>query len=131
MGRGTRSYDASAAPLRGAGAVAIADKLAQLRDRYRGVTLDVYARPDPGRPIHLSAIKVPDRRQGVGTRVMQDLCDLADGEARRIVLSPTDEWGSSRAGLVRFYKRFGFVENKGRHKDFEVSETMYRDPHPA
>lgn len=28
--------------------------------------------------------------------------------------------------LREFYKRFGFVENKGRDKDYEISEAMYR-----
>jgi hypothetical protein len=30
--------------------------------------------------------------------------------------------------LKDFYKRFGFVENKGRNKDFSTRNTMYRDP---
>ena len=29
---------------------------------------------------------------------------------------------------MKFYKRFGFVENKGRKKDFTISEGMYREP---
>ena len=35
---------------------------------------------------------------------------------------------TSQARLKKFYKKFGFVENKGRNKDFEISELMYREP---
>ena len=30
--------------------------------------------------------------------------------------------------LKDFYKQFGFVENKGRNKDFTISDSMYRLP---
>jgi len=33
-------------------------------------------------------------------------------------LLPTDEFGGNVNKLKRFYKRFGFVENRGKYKDF-------------
>lgn len=36
--------------------------------------------------------------------------------------------GSSVALLLRFYENFGFVENKGRDKDYAISDSMYRQP---
>lgn len=72
------------------------------------------------------------QRAGLGSTVMRELTRFADANGLRIVLSPAlpnDHWGTtSRARLVKFYKRFGFVENKGRHKDFRLSAGMFREP---
>lgn len=75
----------------------------------------------------------PDlRNQGVGTTVMKELTDFADANGLRIRLSPAtknDHHGTtSRERLVDFYKRFGFVENKGRNIDHAISDGMYRTP---
>jgi GNAT superfamily N-acetyltransferase len=80
--------------------------------------------------ITLSQIIVPkdQRGQGVGTTAMQALLDYADRTGQRIALSPSADFGGNKKRLVEFYKRFGFVENKGRNKDFAVSETMIREP---
>jgi hypothetical protein len=62
---------------------------------------------------------------------MEALCAFADRHGLRIIVSPADkndDGTTSRARLVRFYKRFGFVENRGRRKDFRISEGMYREP---
>ena len=76
-----------------------------------------------------------DQSQGTGTAVMNELTEYADVHGKRIVLSPglrDDRKGTtSRSRLVKFYKRFDFVENKGRNKDFTTSAGMYRDPKSA
>lgn len=87
---------------------------------------------------HLGDLKLHDiivprgkRGEGLGTKAMTALCELADREGLRIVLEPASKTPgatTSRARLVRFYKRFGFVENKGRNKDFEIMIGMYRQP---
>jgi hypothetical protein len=60
---------------------------------------------------------------------MEDLTALADHYGLRITLSPaTDFGGTSVDRLTRFYRRFGFVSNKGRNKDFRIGTTMYRPP---
>lgn len=73
-----------------------------------------------------------DQRTGLGTATMLALCRMADQMGKRIVLSPAtrdDKWGTtSQNRLISFYKRFGFVQNKGRKKDFALSDGMYRDP---
>lgn len=87
-----------------------------------------------GTNLHLGMMVVPsnDRKSGVGTQVMNDLCAFADRNKLTITLSPasvSDSIGaSSSTRLIAFYKRFGFVENKGRNKDYSVSESMYRSP---
>ena len=68
------------------------------------------------------------QRAGVGSDVMRQLTRYADANGRRILLSPAEDAGSTRSRLVNFYKRFGFVENKGRDRDFSTRAGMYRDP---
>jgi GNAT superfamily N-acetyltransferase len=98
---------------------------------------DVWPSTRSGRPaLKLEMIRVPKaaRRRGVGTSAMEELVAFADRHQLPVLLTPAvpgDPGGpSSRARLVRFYRRFGFVENKGRAKDFTVSEGMYREPRP-
>ena len=69
----------------------------------------------------LDAIEVPKaiRHQGIGTNVMQELVCMAKSHSCVFMLSPDDSLGgSSKERLRRFYKRFGFVDNGGRHKSF-------------
>jgi GNAT superfamily N-acetyltransferase len=80
--------------------------------------------------INLSRIVVPKemRNQGVGTQVMSDLSEYADSIGKRITLTPSDAFGGSVPKLKTFYKELGFVENKGKNKDFSTREAMYREP---
>jgi len=97
-----------------------------------GITLDLMGNQTKG-DLSLSRIVVPEdsRGQGVGQQVMQEIIAYADANNRRIVLTPsTDFGGTSVSRLVNFYKQFGFVENKGANKDFTTKEAMYREPQP-
>jgi GNAT superfamily N-acetyltransferase len=84
--------------------------------------------------LRLSDVEVPKgaRKQGIGTEALQRLTDLADHRGLRVTLTPglrDDRHGTtSRSRLIAFYKRFGFVLNKGRNKDFAISDLMYREP---
>jgi hypothetical protein len=84
--------------------------------------------------IHLHNIIVPKekRNQGVGTAVMQDINNYADKNNKTVTLQTAvkdDFHGTtSQSRLKRFYKRHGYVENKGRNKDFSLSGNMYRPP---
>lgn len=80
--------------------------------------------------ISLSQIIVPksQRKAGIGTTAMKALTDYADTTNQRIVLSPSSDFGGTVSRLIKFYKRFGFVQNKGRNKDFTTMETMIRLP---
>ena len=82
--------------------------------------------------INLSRIVVPKemRNQGVGTQVMSDLSEYADSIGKRITLTPSSDFGGSVPKLKSFYKELGFVENKGKNKDFSTREAMYREPQP-
>jgi predicted GNAT family acetyltransferase len=80
--------------------------------------------------INLSRIVVPkeQRGTGVGSGIMKQLVDYADATGSKITLTPsTDFGGTSVSRLKDFYKQFGFIENKGKNKDFSTRETMYRE----
>lgn len=93
------------------------------------VEVDIYL--SSSGEIHLSRIFVPkeNRKQGVGSRMMQFIVNYADKENKIITLSPaTDFGGTSINRLKNFYKNFGFVENKGKNKNYKYSSTMIRYP---
>ena len=99
--------------------------------KEKGLTLDIYESKNNPNKLVLSKIEVPKelRKSGVGSNAMQELTGFADKQNKTITLSPsTDFGGSSVSRLKDFYKRFGFVENKGRYKDYSISESMYRLP---
>lgn len=101
----------------------------QLETRY-GITVDLTGNQTKG-DLNLSRIVIPEeiRNQGVGKKAMQDIIEYADANNRRVVLTPSKDFGAtSIPRLVDFYKQFGFVENKGSNKDFTTREAMYRDP---
>ncbi|MDW9880482.1 hypothetical protein GOA90_25170 [Sinorhizobium meliloti] len=87
--------------------------------------------------LKLNMIAVPKDKLGggIGSQAMERIVDFADARGLRVTLTTgqkDDGFGTtSTARLVKFYKRFGFVENKGRNKDFSISENMYREPKPG
>lgn len=103
------------------------NSISSLKDKYEGDIdkLNVYEFTDK---ISIDLIVVKDKSSGVGTKIMNDICDIADKENKICILTPSDEFGGSKSRLIKFYKRFGFVENKGKNKDFTIFETMYRLP---
>jgi len=79
--------------------------------------------------IKLSKIVVSEKNMGLGTSVMNDLTNYADNNNKVITLTPSKDFGATSVNRLKtFYKRFGFVENKGRNKDFSYRDTMYRLP---
>ncbi len=91
-----------------------------------GVSHEVYERNGV---VTVHKIVVPEgaRSSGIGTRAMQTILDYADATHRHVALSPSADFGGNKARLTDFYKRFGFVENKGRNRVQEVSESMVRE----
>ncbi|RRK02384.1 hypothetical protein Ga0100230_004310 [Opitutaceae bacterium TAV3] len=81
--------------------------------------------------ITLSKIRVPSDNQGagIGTAAMRELLSYADAYGKIIALTPSADFGASSVSrLKEFYGRFGFFENKGSQRDFEISESMIRLP---
>lgn len=78
-------------------------------------------------------IKQESRGKGVGTKIMNSIVQFADGLNLPIVLIPeSDDDNVSNKDLMNFYKKFGFVVNTGKKKDYSFSDpfavTMYRLP---
>ena len=99
-------------------------------EKKHGVTLDLTGTLEKD-DISLSRIVVPEgkRGEGIGTTVMTDIIEYADRNNKRIVLTPTKEFGATSIKRLKdLYKRLGFVENKGKNKDFTTKESMYRVP---
>jgi predicted GNAT family acetyltransferase len=82
--------------------------------------------------LHHMVVPKEMRGQGVGSSIVQEINSYADDNGKRVVLSPAlpnDNFGtSSRSRLVDFYRRNGYVPNKGRNKDFTITEGMFRSP---
>jgi GNAT superfamily N-acetyltransferase len=97
----------------------------ELEAQHPGLKLDLLGSGDR---VTLSRIVLPKegRGQGVGTAVMQRITEWADQNGKTVGLTPSGDFGGSKSRLPGFYKRFGFVENKGKNRDFEISEAMFR-----
>jgi GNAT superfamily N-acetyltransferase len=93
---------------------------------------DIRAKGTPYEHIRPSEIEVDkaSRNKGLGTAFMEDLVAFADLTGKQIRINPSDELGATSKGrLEKFYKQFGFVENKpGKNKDYAISERFYRQP---
>jgi len=108
----------------------IEDDVKDIAKKYaeHGIDADVY---NGKNAIELSKIIVPkeNRGEGLGSKFMQDLTAHADKYGKRVDLSPSKDFGASSVSrLKEFYKKHGFVENKGKHKDYSISHSMYRHP---
>lgn len=82
--------------------------------------------------LQLIAVDKDKQGQGQGTKAMKMLCHYADEHGLIIALSPSEKSAhtgtTSKARLVQFYERFGFVKNTASKKHPRISATMYRTP---
>jgi len=80
--------------------------------------------------ISLNKIIIPEEQRGtgIGSEVMKKIIDYADANQKIISLTPTEDYGGKKNKLIKFYKKFGFVDNKGKNKNFETRDTMIRNP---
>lgn len=78
--------------------------------------------------VALLRVPKPLRRNGIGTQTLCDLTAAADRHGWTLAGTPDTSLGSSRAGLDRLYRRFGFTSNRGRRADFTISESLVRTP---
>ena len=106
---------------------------AHIKKTYEGVVFELMVTQNlVKRMIELTWIIVNDRKQGVGTAIMQELCEFADRNAAEISLKPASKGDyaaiTSRGRLVRFYRRFGFVVEKAKPTEFTIIPKMVRQP---
>ena len=76
----------------------------------------------------LDKLIMSDKSKGYGSQVMNSLCDWCDKHKMTLCTTPDDSFGSSLSRLKRFYKRFGFIDNKNRNADYNINTAMYRKP---
>ncbi|HFD0356928.1 TPA: GNAT family N-acetyltransferase [Acinetobacter nosocomialis] len=119
------SFNQSATPEQ---TISVDDFVKSIKKQY-GIELGLKGSPSSN-VLSLHKIVVPEamRNQGTGTNAMQDIIKYADSQNKTIALTPSSDFGSNKKRLTDFYKKLGFVENKGRNKDYEISESMYRGP---
>ncbi len=103
------------------------------RAKANGVGLKLQL-DEGGDVINLTNIEVIDKenqQSGLGTATMSDITEVADEYGLGMRLFPVDVLGSDMTRLRNFYKRFGFVETKGKNYNPEYSsEAMYRKAAP-
>lgn len=109
------------------GAAKAAIDIAALKGKFPGVDFWLTQRGDIAT---LDRVVVPKemRGQGVGSEFMAELVKAADADGARIGLTPSSDLGGNKARLTEFYKRYGFVPNKGKNRDFELMQGMVRQP---
>lgn len=80
--------------------------------------------------IGLSKIEIYPKYRNLGyaTQAMNQIIKYADKNKLIITLTPDSYKGSNLARLIKFYKSFGFILNKGKDKDFLHMDLMYRIP---
>lgn len=105
----------------------VSEVQSSLTEEFDGLKLSLSG---TGNNVTLNKIIIPEdqRGQGAGTQVMQRVIDWADQNGKTVALTPSKDFGGSVPRLKSFYKQLGFVENKGKNKDFEISESFYREP---
>lgn len=111
-----------------------ADEVKEFADKVRdelGLTrLDLYLRSNGDLNVNTIIVPKEIRKTGVGTKAMERIIEFAKKHGLRITLTAAvrdDFHGTtSHSRLVKFYKKLGFVDNKGRNKDFRISDGMYK-----
>ena len=73
-------------------------------------------------------INKPFRGKGYANDTMKILFDYADKNNFIITLTPDNVWGASVPKLKAWYSSLGFIMNKGKNKDFQTMQLMYRLP---
>jgi len=65
--------------------------------------------------------------QGLGSKIMNNLISYADKNNIVLQLRPAASSTHSRTKLIKFYSKFGFIENKGQNTNPDY-QYMYRLP---
>jgi len=130
MARGAGCTDGTAARPRGSSPTFRFGSLAEVETAHPGIRLWA---DENEYGVKLAMIKTPPelRGQGLADAAMRDLLAYADQVGKPVVLTPGAPEGAevmSKAKLTAWYKRLGFVPNRGHNKDFRFRDTMIRLP---
>ena len=72
----------------------------------------------------VGALRIEQTKQGIGTKVMAEVCKYADGKGATVALTPANDFGTPIYVLKKFYGKFGFRRNR----QSDISESMVRLP---
>lgn len=78
--------------------------------------------------ILLIRVDKESRREGNASSAMKEILSWADSVGASVTLSPSSDFGSSKAMLTRWYKGLGFKSNAGRKRDHRLMGSMIRMP---
>ena len=81
--------------------------------------------------LNLSKIEIfkDYRNEGYATQVMNQIIDYANQKGSTIILTPDPYFKNiTKNNLIDWYKKFGFVMNRGKNKDFTHREMMHKLP---
>lgn len=103
------------------------NSLNDIKAKYKNQTdqLNIFENKDNTISINNLVVKKNLRNKGIGQNILNDIMNYADKNNKTITLTPTSEY-LTKSKLTNWYKRNGFVENKGKNMDFSISDTMYR-----
>ena len=100
-----------------------------IEEEYGDYIDKFYISEDPeGIVLDAMILKPGKKEEGIGSKIMMDLTNYADKSNKIMALTPSTNFGGAKGELVRFYKKFGFVMNKGENKDLRFKESMVRFP---
>lgn len=92
----------------------------------------MYSRKQRPEFLSLNSIEIfPEfRKKGYGKKALEEIIDYANENNKIIELTPESyrSGGMSTNQLKKWYKGFGFVENKGTYKDFGTMASMFKFP---
>jgi len=100
------------------------------KEKYYDIKLHIFKAENK---IKIDLIVIPEyiRNEGIGTKIINDIIDYAKANGVTLELTPAiqkediKKWGIKKEKLLKFWKNMGFVENKGRNKDYEISASFY------
>jgi len=109
--------------------VKVSDIQSIIRAKYKDILDRIFIFNHDGW-IELSIIRINPtfKNKGYGTRIMQDIIEYADDNNIIITLTPSTDFGSNENRLTQFYKRFGFVMNRGNNKFSRSRDALIRYP---
>jgi len=106
-----------------------AKQIADLLNQAHGKNLDAsITGTNKGLILDKLIVDKANRGKGIGSGFLNDLIEQADDSNTSVFLDALGDFGGSKKRQIDLYKRFGFVENKGRNKDYSFSQSMYRTP---
>jgi len=96
--------------------------------RHRGVVLRLYRMTDRDVLLVELTVDKADRGRRVGSEVLTGLGQAADVHGDTVVCIPRTERGHDVRHLRSWLRRFGFVGNTGRARQYDIPDSMYRLP---